>query len=203
LKDDWLGRLPQAHFLGESKIGLTNVLVDLIHQALPNGGKVAVGSEQIYLTSESLAWASDHELALKGQSSSYRFENFLASDGRYCRGALLNAQGVLIYLHPELQYSRAVFKSSNDLIQYSVKTWLPDGTVQMLPMRDNSDRVWGGFIVPKQPLSDALITGALKATNAGELSPNVEFNPPPIDQRLSWQDCIRILGEWRKKRLGF
>ena len=203
LKDDWLGRLPQAHFLGETKISLTNHLVDLIHEALPNGGKIAVGSEMIYLTSESLAWASDHQLALEGRASPYHFENFLASDGRYCRSALLNAQGVLIYLHPSLQYRREVLKASNDLIQFSAKAWLPDGTVQMMPLRDDSDFVWGGLIVPKTPLTDAQITQALKATDSGELSPTVEFNPPPLDQRLSWQESMHILADWRKKRLGF
>jgi hypothetical protein len=203
LTGDWLGRLPQAHYAGESRIEFTRHVVDLVHQAVPGGGRIAVGSEMIYLTSESLAWTADHELALEGKASPYRFENFLSNDGRYCRSALVGSQGVLIYLHPSLQYSRPVLKSSNDLIQFSVRTWLPGGTVQMLPLRDDTGWIWGGFIVPKSPLTDAQVTQALKATGAGELSPDVEFNQPPVDQRLSWQDCLRILTDWRKKRLGF
>lgn len=202
LEDDWLGRLPQPHFLGANQIALTRRLIDVLHDGLPNGGKVAVGSEMIYLTSESLAWAAGHDLALQGKSSPYHFENFLADDGRYCRSALLGANAVLVYLHPSVQYKADVLKASNDLVQFSVKEWMPNGT-KMWPLRDNSKWMWGCVILPKNPLTDAQITQAIQATGARELSPNVEFNPPPLDRRLSWPDCMKILADWRKKRLGF
>lgn len=180
---------------------MSRALVDLIHHEMPDGGKIAVSSEMIYLTSESLAWAMQRDLALQGRHEPYQFENFLTSDGKICRSALLNANAALIYLHPSLQYSRPVIKTSNDMIQYGLQHWFKDGTVQMMPLRNETAGLWGGWMAPKKPFTDAQITELIQGINAEELPPDVEFNPP-VDKRLSWQECIDVLKRWKQKRLG-
>ena len=201
LKGDWMGRLPQPHFLGTTRIDLTNIVIDEIRKTLPEGGKIAVGSEQIFLTSESLAWTEQYERALRGEPPIYEFENFLTNDGKFCRSALVNAQGVLIYVHADLQYSRDVLKASNDLMQFCLQTWFPDGTAQMIPLQSERVGIWGCYIVFKKPLSDGQVTQIINGTKARELSPTVEFNPP-VEHRLSWQECWDVLEHWKQKRFG-
>ena len=203
LKGDWLGRLPQAHVNYPAQIGLTTGLLGLIHQAMPDGGKVAVGSEQLYLTAESLSWASQHELALQGRQSPYQFQNFLKADGRYCRSALLGAKGILVFVNPGLQYSQQVAAISNALVQFSAATWLKSGAVQMVPVQQQGGALLGCLVVAREPLDDARITQLVQGTGGAELSPaeDVTFNWQD-NHRLTWQDCEDILQRWKQKRLG-
>jgi hypothetical protein len=200
LKDDWLSRLPPWHADGSSGIGMTNRLVTMIRQALPEGGKVAIGTEQIYLTSESLAWASQHDTALHGRPGTYEFDNFLANDGRYCRSSLLHARGILVFVHPSLQYSREVEAASIALIQFCAGSWRKEGLVRMIPLQTSSGELLGCLVVAKEPFTDAQITELIAATHAAELPPDVEFGS--VDHRLTWRECWDILMRWKEKRLG-
>jgi hypothetical protein len=201
LKDDWLSRFPPCHFDGPSGIGMTNDLLGLIQKAMPQGGKVAIGTEQLFLTSESLSWALQHNLALQGQHPPYEFDNFLASDGRYCRSALVSACGMLVFVHPSLQYSPAVQKASIDLLNFTAGAWSTSGSARVIPLRTQGNEILGALVVMKNPLTDAQITQLIAATHATELPADVEFNPA-VYRRLTWRECWDILGRWKQKRLG-
>lgn len=200
LKDDWLSRLPPWHANGSAGMAMTNNLVTMIRQALPDGGKVAIGTEQMYLTSESLIWASQHDAALHGRPGAYEFDNFLANDGRYCRSSLQGARGILVFVYPSLQYSREVEATSIALIQFCAGSWRQDGLVRMVPLQTSSGEVLGCLVVAKAPFTDAQITQLIAATHATELPPDVEFGS--VDHRLTWRECWDILMRWKEKRLG-
>ncbi len=201
LKDDWLTRFPTYHYAGPTGIGMTNNLLTLIQQAFPDGGKVAIGTEQLYLTSESLSWALQHNLVLHGQQPIYEFDNFLANDGRYSRSALVNACGMLVFVHPSLQYSQAVQAASVALIKFSDGTWGKEGLAHLTPLQTSSGEMLGCLVAMKQPLTDAQVSQLIAATHAAELPPDVEFNPG-VYRRLSWQECWTILTRWKEKRMG-
>ena len=200
LKDEWLARLPMWHADGPSGIGMTRNLVGMIEKALPEGGKIAVGTEQMYLTSESLMWVAQRDLALHGESPPYEFDNFLANDGRYCRASLVQARGILVFVHPSLQYSAKVGAASTDLMQFASETWAKNGLAEVIPVESPSGVDLGYLVVMKEPLSDAQITELMTATHAVELPPEIEFGS--VDRRLTWRECEEILLRWKQKRLG-
>jgi hypothetical protein len=201
LKDDWLSRFPPWHADGPTGITMTRNLLAIIQRALPDGGKIAVGTEQLFLTSESLTWCSQCEPALRGESSPYEFANFLTSDGRYCRSSLLHARGLLVFVDPSLQYSREVQAASIALVQFSAGSWLKEGLVQMIPLQNSRNETLGCLIVMKEPLSDAQITELITSTHAAELPPEVEFGES-TERRLTWREGWDLLMRWKEKRLG-
>jgi hypothetical protein len=201
LGDDWLARLPQCHAAGIVPTQNATGLLQLINQVLPDGGKVAVGSEQMGFTSESLTWAAQHDLALRGQRTPFVFENFLAADGKYCRSALLHARVIVVYTNPHVQYSRAVANGSLDLIRFITATWRPDGTAQIFPVGVGPTDLLGAIIVTEEPLSSDKVTQLIEGTRSVELPPNSEFNAP-TEHRLTWAECFDILRQWKEKRLG-
>ena len=202
LKGDWLSRLPQAHPASLAEIELTKGLLRLIHQAMPEGGKVAVGTEQLYVTSESLTWCLEHDLALRGEQVPSAFNNFLTVKGEFCRRSLLDARGILVIVHPSLQYSREVYQATGALLKFVNDTWYKDGTAGVFPLESEGSGTIGLLIVMKQPITDAQIDQLLRATNSTELPANVVFSPP-ADPRLSWPEMLDILKRWQAKRLGW
>jgi hypothetical protein len=201
LQDDWLWRFPAWHANTHGEIELTRELLDLIHQSIPDGGKIAVGSEQLYVTSESLTWSSQHELALQGKANPYQFANFLTYDGKYSRDALLGARGVLLYVQPSLQYSREVYGATGAILHFAVGSWSNDGTAQLLPIQSQQAGLVGCLMVMKEPLTDERITQLITATKGVELPPGVEFGLS-ADRQMSWAECLDILKRWGQQRLG-
>ena len=201
LEGDWLGRLPQDHGNAPQNVGLTDSLLDMLRHALPDGGKVAIGSEQIHVTSESLAWDLQHNLALRGEPAPFIFENFLQVDGKCCRSALVNARAVIFYVHPALQYSRAVYDESGNLLRYIAATWPGEKLAQILPLKTEDDQILGALVITAAPLTDAQVTRLIEATNSVELPPDSQFNPP-VEKRLTWAEYSDILQRWKNKRLG-
>ena len=200
LKDDWLSRLPAWHQDSPSGMEMTNGLLSLMQKEMPDGGKVAVGTEQIFLTSESLSWTLQHGLAMQGRQPSFEFDNFLAHDGKYCRNSLLQARGILVFLNPSLQYSRDVQAASIDLVKFCAANWSKDGRARMVPVETSSGATLGALIVMNEPLSEAQVTELMTATHAAELAPDVVFGT--VDRRLTWPECEDILRRWEQKRLG-
>jgi hypothetical protein len=201
LEDDWLTRLPMYDAVDPNKIEFTKSLLSLLQQSLPEGGKVAVGTEAIYVTSESLTWAAQHDLALHGQASPFEFANFLTYNGQYCRNSLLHARGVLVFVDPSLQYSKDVYQASGRLIQFGATHWLKDGVAQMVPLGSQPDKIAACLIVMKEPLTDAGINEMLAGTGATELPDGVDFGAS-VTRRLSWKECGDILKRWWQKRVG-
>lgn len=201
LKGDWLSRLPQPHPPSLAEINLTIGILGLIHQALPEGGKIAVGTEQLYVTSESLTWCLEHDLALHGQQIPCEFSNFLTVHGQFSRSSLLRARAILVIVHPALQYSPEVYAATGALLKFVADNWYKEGIASVAPLQNEAMGTIGYLIVLKEPLTDAQISQFLAATNAAELPANVEFSPP-ADRRLTWAEMMEILGRWEKKRLG-
>jgi hypothetical protein len=202
LKGDWLFRLPQPHPASLSEIELTKQILALIHQNLPEGGKIAIGTEQLYVTSESLTWCLQHDLALRGKPVPNEFVNFLTNKGQYSRSGLLHARAILVYVHPSMQYSKPVYDASVALLQFVGATWYKQGTANVFGMDTEGMGTIGYMIVMKDPLTDDQIDQLLAATNATELPSTIEFNPPE-DHHLSWAEEMAILKQWEEKRLGW
>ena len=201
LKGDWLFRLPEPHPTSLSEIELTKNLLRLIGQALPNGGKVAIGTEQLYVTSESLVWCQQHELALRGKGVPNEFNNFLTNKGQFSRDGLRQARAILVFVHPTLQYAKPVYDATIAILKFMQDSWLKDGRAGVYPLQTDGMGTIGYLIVLKEPLTDSQIDELLAGTNATELPPTIAFNAP-ADHRLTWAESTGILRRWLQKRLG-
>jgi hypothetical protein len=113
----------------------------------------------------------------------------------------LNARGVLVLLHPTLQYSHEVQQASVGIARFGTESWVADQFAQIVPVRAASSVYIGCLFVTREPLDDAHITDLIKSTTGRELPPEVEFNPP-VDRRLSLRESWDILMRWKQKRWG-
>lgn len=193
LRDDLLTRFPPPHSVNPAGAALTRTLLSLIGQNVPVGGKIAVGTEQMYLTSESLTWIERRDSALSGQPAAYDFANFLTNQGKVSRPALLRSSAILLILAPAFQYSPQVQSTSASLAQFAYQKWmLQDHTAKVVPIMFGNDTVLGVLIVPHEPLTDPLITQAISATGVPELVDTLSFSGYQ-PRRLSLRECLDIL----------
>lgn len=195
-------QLPLPRAVGSEGPQLSRYLLQVVEQQIPEGGKIAVGSEQLYVTSESIDWMQAHQPALLGQKSRYDFENFLNVKGEYNRSLLLGARGILIYVHPGVQYSQPVYQVSVGLVQYGVQQWMAQQHVaRMFSIQANPTEILGYLIVFTDPLRNDQITEAMNALHAAEFRPAQGANLLD-DRRLTWAECWDVLRQWKQKRLG-
>ncbi|MCE0482955.1 MAG: hypothetical protein LV479_01805 [Methylacidiphilales bacterium] len=193
LSDDWLSRFPPKHIVNPNGASLTRNLLAVIRQSVPGGGKIAVGTEQMFLTSESLTWMEQRDTALRGQSPLYHFNNFLTNQGKYSRPALLDARAILLILHPNFQYSQQVQTASNALAQFAYNQWmLHDHSAQVIPIALGPNTLLGVLIAPNEPLTDSRITQVLTATGAQELADPLAFSAS-TPKRFTFGECWQIL----------
>jgi hypothetical protein len=200
LQDDWLERLPQSESTDPEGMQFTRDLFSALRRNLPDGGKVAIGTEQMFVTSESLAWVAQKEITLDGGVSPYEFHNFLTHDGKGEPGALLDSRGIFLCSFPEFQYSPEVSKASGRLAQYTHDKW-ENSYAKITPIEIAPDGLVGFLIVPKEPLDEAHLTELLQGANVPELPAHNEFTLFN-DRRLSWAECLEILRKWKEKRFG-
>lgn len=202
LTDDWLERLPAPQGVYVSGANLSQSLVSVIRQNLPGGGKVAVGTEQLYLTSESLTWVLQHNQKLVNREAPYQFSNFINPEGKISRSNLLGARAILLILHPSFQYSPQVAKTSQDLTEFALLTWeRAEHGAKVIALQAGSGQSLGCLVVLNAPLTDQQITQALDATKAVELPRINEFNILN-DRRLSVHESWEIIRKLIRKRFG-
>jgi hypothetical protein len=202
LQGDWLSRLPPWHSGSPGAIATTRNILDFIHNALPEGSKVAVGTEQLFLTSESLTWASDYGPALRGQPSPYLFANFLTSDGQISRPSLLDARGILVFVHPSVQYSHAVQAASVRIVQAAGDQSANLGVAQIAAIQGSDGNIPLGYLVIlKAPLGDFQVTDLIAASHCDELSPGVEFGRA-TESRITWAQAGDLIRRWEQQRIG-
>jgi hypothetical protein len=201
LKDDWLERLPRLQLVNRAAPELTRNILGTIRAAMPDGGRVAIGTEQIYFTSESLTWTLQHDPALHGRQAPYEFRNFLTHDGKFYHDALRGSRGIFVCIHPDFQYSEQVRLASTSILQFAVRDWV-GSYAQLVPLRLNvTGAIYAGLVVTREPLDDTHVTAFVNGTMAEELPAKNEFNLFN-DRRLSWADCAEILRRWKEKRVG-
>ena len=196
-------RFPPPRVVASWGPKLSRDLLNTVEQQIPEGGKVAVGSEQLYLTSESIEWMLDHQQALLGQESRYDFENFLTVKGEINRDLLVGSRGILIYVNPGIQYSQPVYQMSFGLSQYAAQEWVARQHIaQMVAVQATPTVVLGYLIIFKEPLRDDQITEAMDMLHAAEFKPakNLKITG---DVRLTWAECWDVLQQWEQKRLGW
>ena len=128
---------------------------------LPDSSKIAVGTEQMYVTSESLAWIAQKDVTLDGSQSPYEFHNFLTQDGKGDPGALLGSRGIFLCSQPDFQYSPDVSKASGKLAQYIQEKW--EGSyAKAMSLEIDPKGLVGFLIVTQDPLDDARLTELLQ-----------------------------------------
>ena len=176
-------------------------LLALVEQGVPEGGRIAIGSEQTGLTAESLTWVLQYKPALQGKQGNYEFDNFLAADGKFSRKSLANARGILVFLNPGLQYSPDVQLASINLVQFCGTVWTKEGLARVGQILSPYGDTVACLVVIKEPLDDAHITELIAGTHAAELKSDDNFGVQ-TDRRLSWKDVEDVLARWKEKRFG-
>ena len=207
LSGDWLMRFPPPITTNQHSVGLTRFLLDYVHHFYPLGGKIAVGSDRLYITSESLTWYEDANLLLHGQPPIYHFNNFLRVDGYYRRPPLSGANGIILYTHQGLQYSQPVFNGTIALLNYAHAQWeLRDHLASLIPIQaqenDGSKVDLGWLIYFKTPMTDQQIADAIAATHAPGYAADEEEFAHLHTRHLTWADYLDIFTRWKQKHFG-
>lgn len=208
LTDDWLTRFPPPIYVNKGGVICTRGLLNYVHYAVPTGGNIAVGSDQIYWNSDSLDWFENSGLLLQGKTPIYNFNTFLRSDGCYERQALIGAKGMLLYTDPSVRYSNAVYRVTQYLVLYGEKQWSDrDHVISILPLvaktQNGYNEIMGYVFVFKQPMSEQQIAAAISATHSPGYAVNQEQFSALHDRRLTWLDCRDILFRWVRKHFDF
>jgi uncharacterized protein (DUF697 family) len=200
--ETWLNQFPTRHLINEPGIHMTRGLNNIIHRYVPDGGVIAIGTEMMFVTAESLNWVEQQEDALAGKTSPYQYNNFISNTGELSRPALRNARVILLIVSPKLQYSREVALATVAMARLTCEDWdTKQQIAKVAPLRDGNNDVMGLLVILKEPLTDAQFDQLLTAVGNPEMKDSLIFTSSKR-RHLSWPECREIIWQWLSGKRG-
>ena len=135
LNDDRYKRFPQPANTNFSQPETAKAFLGILHQDLPNGGKIALNTELFYTNDYCFDWLDEQTDLLRGTRPLYSYSRLMDVEGAFDRNALVGTTGFLLLTTPEYQSSDATYRETWQTIKYAVQKWRPAHQVTMVSVQ--------------------------------------------------------------------
>jgi hypothetical protein len=200
LADDWYGYLPLAWTHYSPGYGNVMHLCDIVRAELPHGGRVGLTSERVFIDGRSLSLRLNGAELLDGQPPSWSCVRIFDVDGRYSPAALLTANGLIIYVARNAQYSAFTWRECTYLLAYVPGHWA--APTDILQISNPQGRLLGYYVPLPRLLTPAQVAEGMKACGAPGVMPDDRLDEYIYGRRLGWRQCLETLRQWMRKRFG-
>jgi hypothetical protein len=200
LSDAWYAYFPMAWSRYSSGPGVVAHLREVIRAELPQGGRVGVSTERVFLDGRSLSLLLNGRALLDGQPPVYSCVRLFNVDGQYSPNAFLTAKVLILYLAKNAQYSQFTWRENANLLAYIPGHWAPAGDIQQVL----SDRgTFLGYLIPlRAPLTQAQLQEGMRQCGAPGPMLDDRLDEYIEGTRYTWPECLDILERWMRKRMG-
>jgi hypothetical protein len=200
LADEWYDYLPMAWPRYGSGYGVVSHLREILQAQLPQGGRIGVTTERVFLDGRSLALQLNGAALLDGRAPRYSCVRLFDVNGRYSPNAFLTANALLIYVARNAQYSQFTWREDTGLLAYVPDHWAAPETIRQV---SNPEGRLLGYLVPlPQPLTAAQLADGMKACGAPGPMPDDRLDEYIYGRPFTWPECLEILRQWAAKRFG-
>jgi hypothetical protein len=200
LADDWYDYLPLAWPHYSPGYGVVMHLCDVVRGELPHGGRLGLTSERVFIDGRSLSLRLNGAALLDGQPPMWSCVRIFDVDGRYSPNALGTANGLIIYVARNAQYSAFTWRECTNLLAYVPDHWAP--TADIIQVSNPEGRLLGYYVPLRWPLTAVQIDEGMKACGAPGVMPDDRLDEYIYGRRLTWRQCLDTLREWMRKRFG-
>jgi hypothetical protein len=200
LTDAWYAYLPLAWPHYAIGYGVVVHLGDMVSAELPNGGRVGLTTERVFLDGRSLALRLNGADLLDGRPPLYSCVRVLDADGRYSPNALTTANGLIIYVARNAQYSAFTWRENADLLAYVPGHWAAPETIRQV--NNPQGRLLGYYVPLPRPLTPGQVLDGMKACGAPGVMPDDRLDEYIDGRHLTWRECLHTLHQWIRKRFG-
>jgi hypothetical protein len=200
LVDDWYDYLPLAWVHYSPGYGVVMHLCDVVRGELPHGGRLGLTSERVFIDGRSLSLRLNGGNLLDGQPPRWSCVRILDVDGRYSPNALGTANGLIIYVARNAQYSAFTWRECTNLLAYVPDHWAP--TADIVQVSNPEGRLLGYYVPLRWPLTAVQIDEGMKACGAPGVMPDDRLDEYIYGRRLTFRQCLDTLRRWMRKRFG-
>ena len=201
LTGNWYASFPMAWPRYDPLPPLVTHLQNVIARELPQGGRVGVSTERVFLDGRSLALRLNGKDLLDGRPPRYSCVRLFNPEGRYSPAAFCSANVIVLYLAKNAQYSQFTWREATNLLAYIPDHWAvpPD----IVPVQSDRGRFLGYLIRLRQFLTPEQVQEAMQRSGAPGPMLDDGIDDYLYGMRYSWADGLELLRRWAEKRLGF
>jgi hypothetical protein len=200
LADDWYDYLPMAWRHYAPGYDIVTHLASGVRAELPQGGRLGLTTERVFIDGRSLSLRLNGDALLDGQPPRWSCVRIFDVDGRYSPNALSTANGLIIYVARNAQYSNFTWRECTNLLAYIPNRWAAASDIVQV---DNPQGRLLGYYVPlRQPLTAEQIANGMKACGAPGVMPDDRLDEYIYGRSLTWRQCLHTLHLWLRKRFG-
>jgi hypothetical protein len=200
LADDWYDYLPLAWTHYSTGHGVVEHLCDVVRGQLPHGGRVGITTERVFIDGRSLSLRLNGADLLDGKPPLWSCVRIFDVEGRYSPNALLSANGVIIYVARNAQYSAFTWRECTNLLAYVPDHWAP--TADIVQVSNPEGRLLGYYVPLRWPLTPVQVADGMKACGAPGVMPDDRLDEYIYGRHLTWRECLETLRQWMQKRFG-
>jgi hypothetical protein len=200
LADDWYNYLPMAWRHYAPGYGIVTHLAAGVQDELPEGGRLGLTTERVFIDGRSLSLRLNGEALLDGLPPRWSCVRIFDVDGRYSPNALSTANGLIIYVARNAQYSNFTWRECTNLLAYVPNHWAAPGDI--VQVNNPQGRLLGYYVPLRHPLTAGQIADGMKACGAPGVMPDDRLDEYIYGRHLTWRQCLHTLHQWVRKRLG-
>lgn len=189
---DWVNRLPAKHPDAEDGLGITRMLESSLAKMGVTNGVVAVGTEMLFWNSCSLNWITQLDDLRLGRDPRITFTTSVDNKGNPIRVGLECISGMILPVHPNVQYSKGVYEFNIKMANQAIQHWQPAGRAdaQVLSMGDGRPAVV--IVAFRKPLTASELDEFVTRNFTGGYSSFSSLDAV-FSRRLPWGELWRLL----------
>jgi hypothetical protein len=200
LTDSWYGYFPMAWSRYVSGPPLVAHLASLIKRDLPQGGRVGLTTERVFLDGRSLSLRLNSPALLAGTPPLYSCVRLFNRDGRYSPAAFLSSNVIILYIAKSAQYSQFAWRETTNLLAYVPVHWVDPSDIVPMPL--DRGNFLGYQIFLKSPLTTYELDDGMKAIGAPGPMEDDRIDEYIYGRRYTWKQGLDLVHQWLRKRFG-
>jgi hypothetical protein len=200
LADDWYNYLPMAWRHYGQGYGIVTQLCSDVRTELPGGGRLGLTTERVFIDGRSLSLRLNGDALLDGRPPAWSCVRIFDVDGRYSPNALSTANGLIVYVARNAQYSNFTWRECTNLLAYIPNHWA--GPTDIVQVDNPEGRLLGYYVPLRRPLTAEQIAQGMQACGAPGVMPDDRLDEYIYGRRLTWRQCLHTLHLWLSKRFG-
>jgi hypothetical protein len=200
LADAWYAYLPLAWQHYGTGYSVVMHLCGVVRSELPQGGRVGLTTERVFIDGRSLSLRLNGGDLLDGRAPRYSCVRIFDVNGRYSPNALLTANGLIVYVAKNAQYSQFTWREDTNLLAYIPGHWAEPEDIH--EVTDPAGHLLGYYVPLPLPLTAVQVQEGMQACGAPGVMPDDRLDEYIYGRRLTWRECLDILEQWLRKRFG-
>jgi hypothetical protein len=198
LADNWYDYFPMAWSRYDAGPRIAAHLETVVRAELPEGGRVGVSTERVFLDGRSLSLLLNGAALLEGRPPLYSCVRLFNPAGQYSPAAFSSSRLMLLYVAQNAQYSAFTWRENTNLLSYVPGHWADPA--QAVELTDPRGQLLGYAFPLAKPVTAAQLADAMRWCGAPGPMTDDRIDDYIHGTHYSGREALRLLADWARKR---